>query len=420
MKIAYGTFDAESLWRPMELARLPQTGEGASSIVNAMDELLFAFAGDKDLLYTRHPFSSSLKDYLSTCGFSFQNAVGEGVETLRSFMQAAQDVRTVPYAITEQWQVDLGAETKYPLPALDAVKRVNSKEFSAELADALCCNGFKSVVVHSLEDLKKYGEHHTEEFLIKDLYGVSGKGMLAVNRPRLLERLISHLRKQVQAGKEIAFVCEPRVDKDQDFSTHYLLFPDGSYQFLSLQKTLNRSFLYKGSHEGDAEMVDLLEKRGYFDIMRSVMASLHQYGYHGEVGIDSMTTKDGALVPLVEINARQSMGLIHHALRKRLLDAGGAGSDILSCYDMGLTADKDENWLFELLEKSDLLYGKEKGIGIMPISMNTLLANRHSTYEQVYRGRLYFLSVDNTHTEALQGTERFKELLKENGVTVYG
>ena len=35
MRIAYGTFDAEAIWRPMVLARLPQTGEGADAIVRS-------------------------------------------------------------------------------------------------------------------------------------------------------------------------------------------------------------------------------------------------------------------------------------------------------------------------------------------------------------------------------------------------
>ncbi|MDT7642816.1 MAG: hypothetical protein QOC83_7104, partial [Pseudonocardiales bacterium] len=41
--VRLGTFDAESWWRPADLAALPALGGGSDPAVDAMDELLAGF-----------------------------------------------------------------------------------------------------------------------------------------------------------------------------------------------------------------------------------------------------------------------------------------------------------------------------------------------------------------------------------------
>ncbi|MFD2876798.1 hypothetical protein ACFTAO_13755 [Paenibacillus rhizoplanae] len=50
--------------------------------------------------------------------------------------------------------------------------------------------------------------------------------------------------------------------------------------------------------------------------MEEACKDLFETGYHGEVCIDSMLLASGELVPIVEINARKSMGLINHHINQ--------------------------------------------------------------------------------------------------------
>jgi hypothetical protein len=80
MSVRLGTFDAESWWRPADLAALPSVG-GADPAIGAMDELLAGFCGPGDLLITRHPLAAPIRDGLGTAlgGLRFDHvSLGDG------------------------------------------------------------------------------------------------------------------------------------------------------------------------------------------------------------------------------------------------------------------------------------------------------------------------------------------------------
>jgi hypothetical protein len=65
-----------------------------------------------------------------------------------------------------------------------------------------------------------------------------------------------------------------------------------------------------------------LRARGYFDVLGAVAETLARAGYWGPAGVDSMLLRDGRLVPVLEINARRSLGLLAMSLDQRVREHG--------------------------------------------------------------------------------------------------
>ena len=67
-----GTFEAEAYWREADLAKLPgMPDRNASRIVEAMDEMLFAFCAPGDTVLTARCMDDAHADYLHAIGFQF-------------------------------------------------------------------------------------------------------------------------------------------------------------------------------------------------------------------------------------------------------------------------------------------------------------------------------------------------------------
>jgi hypothetical protein len=311
-----GTFDAERWWRPADLAELPSMASGSAA--EAMDELLAGFCEPGDLLLTRYPIALEICDGLAACGICFDNYAlsGEGtVEslTLRDFhaveLVARRD-RLDPYAVLPD-TVALAARLQWTdqLPPLNVVVEANSKTWSNALVQRLGLPG-AGRVVRSVEELTEAVDGPS---VVKDPFGVSGRATLEVGTPGVLSAIARTLSRQ---GKRIELVVQPKYDKVADFSGHVEVGRDGSWRMLGVQSMHNRGFRHIGSGPPSAELLASLD--GYEDVLAEVAKALIGVGYWGPVGVDSMLLADGTLVPILEINARRSLGLLCMVLGARV------------------------------------------------------------------------------------------------------
>ncbi|MEV5025278.1 hypothetical protein [Paenibacillus sp. LPE1-1-1.1] len=434
-RLVAGTFDAESYWRDESLARLPALRDRESErIVLAMDELLFPLCGSGDALLTRFAMEESHKTYLSKIGFSFThfNLNGKNAEPNLFKTLAGSEARDenysayrylspfsiVPY--THAAAAQYGFKTE--LPSLEAVKSVNSKIYSTQLSEKLL-GETRGKPVYSAEELSVFGLELLETHgptLIKDPYGVSGKGNMLIQSKTALDRTAAYIRKQEENGRSAAFVLEPYLEVESDFSCQFEIMQGGAFRLVSLQKILNRQFAYLGSVSMEKEEQNTLEKNGYFDIMEQAAWSLYRDGYFGPVCIDSMTLRDGTLVPIVEINARQSMGFINHHLDQVLGRNGKKG--LLTFRSIGFRERVDyEGWLNEL-KRQDILYPNQKGNGIVPLSSAALLANAPTLDDEAapesggyYKGRLYMSIVSDDDMERERYLDRLRLIFERRG-----
>ena len=414
-----GTFEAESHWREPGIARLPALPDGQHSrLVEAMDEMLFAFCQPGDTLLTARAIDDAHADYLHSIGFRFnrnrfdltpcpdkagvrqaetattifQHMVDEGVAgRVESLCPAG--ARLEPFAVLPGIE---DAARRYGLggvfPSQAVIREVNTKHYSLRMRDRL---GIENVgfVVSDARSLLDRGSEMLERgpVLVKDDYGVSGKGNQRVETPRTLERIARHLTAQAAAGKRVQLVLEPYLQKLADFSCQFRVGEDGTVKIISVHELSNNGLAFGASRSAGVDRLERMEREGYFHLITMIGAHMFSDGYWGDVCVDAMTLQDGALFPLVEINARKSMSLIKHELDQRLRDIGGSGClTQVSALNDHTT---DFAGLLEVLERKGLLFSTARASGILPLTCGTLYPSPTADLREPVKGKLYIAAV---------------------------
>ncbi|RCW43483.1 hypothetical protein [Paenibacillus prosopidis] len=433
-----GTFEAERYWRDLDLAVLPSlTDRSNKPIVDAMDEMLFAFCMHGDSLLTRGGMDKSHYDYLQSLGFRFKTnlhplnpifsplsdpnifqllndsgtSTPDELQTLLPEGARIEPFAVLPGAIETIQRYRLSST----LPHEDDVCRVNSKIYSVMMRERLGIPNIGEVIEHPDQLLSK-GMRLLERgsLLIKDDYGVSGKGNMQIDSERTLQRLVSYLSSQVDRGKRMQFVLEPLVDRGSDFSCQFRLNVNGSFNLISLQQLRNVGYAYDGSYSADPSLFELLVSTGYFELMERIGALLNKDGYYGDVCVDSMLLRDGKIEPLVEINARKSMSLIKH-----YMDRYFEREDLKGCLtQVNVISSQPGNFsdVLERLEDTGILFAQSKGSGIIPLTSGTLFPRTNVNASGVYKGRLYAAIGYRTEEDLQNLSEGMKEVLIEYGL----
>ncbi|MBF0441462.1 MAG: hypothetical protein HQK54_06125 [Oligoflexales bacterium] len=441
--IILGSFDAEKYWRDESLAGLPFIPDiNVDKIVSSMDDLLFPFCGSGDLLVTLEPFDEVLRQYLESVGFTV-NAYGgkivrpeycqsgstkpHSIFTVLNYKENLEELLKVgekyscllPYAVlpdADKLALNLGLAQSPP--CYESVRLVNSKEYSFNLRNELMDGQF-GFIAGSVSDLEKIGLDLLKNgpFLIKDYFGVSGKGSILIQSDRILKSIAGHLKKQEQAGKTVGFLLEPYLEKDFDFSCGLQISREGEIKIVTLQRMLNQGFAFRGIHALEKSHEDELTGSGYFEIMESLGRRIHKDGYHGYVCIDSMKLKNGRFMPVVEINARQSMGIINSKISEHVSNFNM--TSYFTFLPLGFTGEITFSDFFTNLEGAGLLFSaRKKEGGIIPLSANTLkLCLSHNP--ALKKSRFYFAVI--AENASMFGTivENVKSFLKSSGFAVY-
>jgi hypothetical protein len=419
-ELIIGTFDAERFWRDPNLASLPSIRDPEmENVVMAMDELLFPFCEAQDVLITRYQMNACHKAYLHAIGFEFQsNSTGLEVPEGGSATRIANifdlillsdrkedfDSHWPDGAHLSPFAVIPGADRtaaryglKHDFPAIETVQTVNSKLYSTELNRRLGLR-FDSQTVYSHEELLATGLTLLRQgpFLIKDEFGVSGKGNLLIESEAILRRVAAYLEGQAAKGRTVRFIMEPLLPKELDFSCQFHVDKDGTFRLISVQKLLNQNFAYQGSFAADNALLDALQEAGYFEVMKQAASELYRTGYYGDVCVDSMLLTDGRIVPIVEVNARRSMSLIKHYVDRYLEKHSAAGC--MTHVTVQFANDVSFEQLLGDLDREGILYKPERGFGILPLSANTLFINKlvsenKGIRNKLVKGRLYYASV---------------------------
>jgi hypothetical protein len=392
-RLHFGSFDAERRWRPDRLARLPSAPiNKADRITPAMDQVLCAGCAPGDVLATARPMSPALIEALSAAqlGCETVNVPGPGelpVEERFADQAGAPwgprcpPLTPAPYAVVPRTG-DALARHGIPasLPGIGDVARVNSKTFSNHLVDELgLCGG--AVVARSpgrlrtlCADLGARGER----VLVKDPYGVSGRDTLVIDAPRVLDTVVRVLERQVGQGKEVELLVQPLFRVAKSFSGHLLIDRAGALTLLGSQATVNDGFAFAGSAPAPAWLERATDRAGYPDLLAALGKSLFREGYHGPVCVDSALLEDGRIVPVLEINARVSMGLLNLTLAGNLADR--AVRTRVRVRQVSVDDGDPATRLLGALRNARLLWPGH-GPGIMPLASGTLVPPR---------GRLFY------------------------------
>jgi len=424
--VRIGTFNAESYWRPPARATLPSIHDPSTSdLVVAMDELLVPWGHQGSPLVTMLPMHPAQAHYLRTIGLDFEpRSLFASVERWReagrplcAFQIATEnravsawpELRLSPYAVTQSFHSlarSRGQSHFWPDPR--RVAEVNSKIFSTRLNQSIFPNA-EIAIVRTLSELQDFAKSLSgRPFLVKDPFGLSGKGHFLVSDETALARLQKFLSRQLDAGAGVEFVAEILLEKAADFSCFCQLSSDGGVVFRGVQLMLNHGFSYACSQPADPAFLADLDRRNYFEALKPFLRAVHEEGYWGPVCIDSMVLANNRIWPVVEINARESMGTIARSIADFLSDYGVSG--LLTFLVFSSRGVQPYEQLLTILESSGLLWKPRRARGVLPLSSASLYSASAGENEAARKGRWYAFLVDENPAGCLSLRDRWISL----------
>ncbi|KOU36278.1 ATP-grasp domain-containing protein [Streptomyces sp. WM6378] len=343
-----GNFEVEEQWAVGEpgLPRLGFTDGGA--VVNSMDEFALLLAGEGDHVVLKDRPDPGYLTYLEGLGLKLPAVhVVTAPEPRRT---VTQDVLADPalraalaslagtdgpapllYAhgvslVEEELSRATGLGLAHPTAAV--CKAVNSKIYSRRLADELglaqprgwACDTVAEfdAAVGAARELLAQGR----KIVLKDAFGVSGKGIMVVESERRLDRVHRMvLSRAEKAGSDrVGLVVEEWVAKQTDLNYQVTVGRDGSVHFDFVKEALTEGGTHKGhrmparlSAEQAAQITDAGPRIG---------ERLAADGYFGVAGMDALLTPDGGVFPVIEINARNNMSTYQVLLQEAFVGEG--------------------------------------------------------------------------------------------------
>lgn len=207
-----------------------------------------------------------------------------------------------PYKRLETWGHSRWAKTwadkkgiAYEIPPWEVVKKVNSKEYSflqSPLPGArLLYDGDPIDATH----------------LLKSCFGTAGRGSVLASS----KKAGAFCKREWDRGLPI--LSEPIVERTLDFSTQWEIESGGSITFIGVTKChTSPTGVHVANRVGDPAF-----ERSYQSVIdeqkaaaKNVLEEMSKLGYFGNVGFDAMLHSNHQLQPIVEINARKTMGWV--------------------------------------------------------------------------------------------------------------
>lgn len=345
-----GNFEVERHWGAGEPG-LPTLSLPASDlVVNRMDEFSLTLAGPEDFVILKQRPDPDYLEYLTSLGWRPPHVVvpvdcdpardvtGDALadELLLNQLAGLQERNALIFAHgVSAREEELARACGLPLATPSAVvcKAVNSKVYSRRLAERLglrqpqgwWCDGldrWRSAMAWAREVVGSGGL-----IVVKDAFGVSGKGILKVDTEKRLDRLdrLFSQRADRRGDNRLAVVVEEWVAKSADLNYQFTLARDKTVSLDFVKEALTEDGVHRG-HLISARLRDETREQITEASLR-IGEELAADGYFGVVGVDAMIDPDGGLYPVTEINARNNMSTYQESLLELV---GGAGRTVLA------------------------------------------------------------------------------------------
>lgn len=291
---------------------------------SAMEELGVCLAAQGDQLLLGRPLDASFRDYLSSAGIAAPAEITvEGPGTVETADRVLSDARTLarlraaaergayllPMGSTERTrQIAALTGLRYAAAEPAVAARVNSKIYARRLVEELGLRAVPGSCCESVEDLAMaLTSEPFEPLIVKDAYGVSGRGLMRLDNPARARRLLEMVRRHARrtGDDRLQVVVEHFLLKSCDLFYQFTVARDGAVVMDTVLETLLDNGVPQGNtaqspwaDEHRAEIEDCAARIG---------RSLHRDGYHGVVGVDALCGADGTLYPVLEINVRLNL-----------------------------------------------------------------------------------------------------------------
>ncbi len=214
------------------------------------------------------------------------------------------------YSKIESWGASLGIDAwaklhglAYEIPPWDVVREVNSKAFSYVNSPRLP----QSALLFTKQEILQWSAAQKNAHVLKSCFGAAGRGHLHLPCPEKM--LDGYLRRE-----GLPVIGEPWAARDLDFSTQWKIGKNGTIQYLGATICVtNPQGHHIANRVGDIFIPHLEKQR---EISVTILEKIAALKFFGNVGIDAMIY-EGKLHPIVEVNARKTLGWFSLQLQKR-------------------------------------------------------------------------------------------------------
>ncbi len=420
--VIFGTFDAERTWEDPTLARLPALlPSGPDDGLSAMDELLIGVCNEGDVLATRSPLIDAHRQHLRNAGFSGITFLASSEAHPDAFRGLAATHRFRPWAVTPAvhalW-TDL--RIPQPLPPLEAVARVNSKVWSAEVRRALGLLA-PGAVVRTAREFASVCETllaaYPDGIVVKEPHGVGGRGSMWIRSAARLRRVVSTVSSQEREGAAVLLVVEPFLRKRFDFSTHATIASDGTVTVDGFRSLRNDGLRYLASCAVSADERAAVGDRQHLRAIERLGEAVYEAGYFGPACIDGMVLEpNGDIMSVVEVNARLSLGAVSASLDRRIRETGAR--TYLTSIRLSTMGAPAVDGLFSSLDRERLAFDGHRVPGFILLTARTLpspAAGEGGRVGGPQSGRMFVAVVHSSPEEVPQVLGRVHALLEQAG-----
>ncbi|ARQ68471.1 ATP-grasp domain-containing protein [Streptomyces marincola] len=338
-------FEVEHSWAAGHPGLPAARGSATAATVQRMEELGALLAEPADHLLLDRPLDAGYRAYAERTGLGAPaelvtaepaGAGGTGravlddpalVQRLRRLAHEGAWLMPMGNGPTEQRVADVtGLRPAVPPP--DVFQRVNSKIYSRAVAEELGLHTVPGFSCRTVGDLRRALERGPADFglplIVKDAYGVSGKGLVVIDSPRKAERLLSMVERRAgRTGSDALYVVvESFLPKRADLNYQFTVDRGGRVRLDFVKEARTSGGVHLGhampaalasaQHDTLAAAAEALGKR------------LHQDGFFGVVGVDALVGADEVVYPVLEINARLNMSSYQGRVTERFLRPRGA------------------------------------------------------------------------------------------------
>ncbi|MEU8180118.1 ATP-grasp domain-containing protein [Micromonospora sp. NPDC049044] len=420
--IFVGNFEVEEQWARGEVALPRLTSASGAAMVNRMDEFAVLLGGAEDHVIVKAAPDEDHLEHLRSLGLPLPTihtpAEQDPMRTVTKDALAdkrlqetlgrlgAAGAHLLAHGMsTDEEHLSLRAGIAAAAPAAEVCKAVNSKVYSRRAADELGIvqpRGWAASNLAELEQACTEAAALIEQgrtVVVKEAFGVSGKGIAVVDKVARLRRLQQIIATKVErsGADHAAFVIEEWVSNRGDLNYQFTVSRDGGVHFDFVKTALTEGGVHRG-HRIPAQLGDR-----HLQIVRDTAEALGKKlaadGFFGVVGIDAIRTDDDGLYPVLEINARNNMSTYQVALQEKLLPGGHAA--LARHYPVRLRQPLPFSGLRTAL--GDLLLTGPGGEGVVIANFATVNAAAGTAEE--FDGRLYTFLVAPT-AERLSGLDR--------------
>ncbi|QBI52621.1 preATP grasp domain-containing protein [Streptomonospora litoralis] len=426
-----GNFEVEEEWAHGEVG-LPKIAVAKGrAVVNRMEEFALLLAGAQDCVVLKAEPDSGYLAYLEQLGAELperivvadqapdrtvtEDALADPGVLDRLTELAGRGRLLLPHGVSTR-EEDLAAKVGMRLAAPGAAicKHVNSKVYSRLAAEAVGLRQAAGWVCRTPAEFRAAAEEARPllraggKVVVKDAYGVSGKGLAVVESDKRLALIARKVAAAAdRAGTDrVALVVEEWVAKDTDLNYQFTVAGDGSVHFDFVKEAITDHGVHKG-HRMPARLT--AEQRAELRSAAELLGRrLHADGYRGVVGVDAMTDPRGGVYPVVEINARNNMSTYQTVLQERYLGEGRVA--LARQYPLELRRPLPFERLAEAL--GDRLLRARGDSGLLVNNFATVNAGAAGSGE-LFEGRLYGLLVADSQAELEEADARIAARLAD-------